>query len=140
MIQDQKDLITIESRDIIGKDGFYVTGIIRGNSITNFDVFDESGIIFIANYACEVLWVGCKFSVADGAANPVVTLENYSTGVIATLDAKTTAVQQKNGSDLTNTIIGQGEGLQLTINDVTGQTLSGAVSVYLKPINRGNYR
>lgn len=140
MIQDQKDLITIESRDIIGKDGFYVTGIIRGNSVSGFDVFDESGIIFIANYACEVLWVGCKFSVADGAANPLVLLKNLDGSLIATLNAKITTVQQKNGSDLTNTIIDQANGLQLEINDVSGQTLSGAISVYLKPINRGNYR
>ena len=140
---------TIDNKDILRKDGFYITETVKGTTFTSDDgvevpIDEKCGVFFVARHPCEVMKVKVAYTGASGTLNieRLSGIEALDAGdeILATdltLSGDNTVSLER--TQLQNRILKEDE--RLAIKD-SGWANSQYVhvTIYLKYSARGDYR
>ena len=140
----------IYNRNIMEKDGFYVTVNIRGANVggvgVTYSAATEFGIVFIAKHPCEVLQISEAHKVATTGSCGIVKRENGGSSDLSihtnfSLTGAAYTTLTKSGTDLnkTNSFLKAGDMLVSTGSGIANDANIN-MTIYLKPSNQGNYR
>lgn len=133
--------------EVENKDGFYITVNVRGSSATAFALSEQFDNFFCAIKPCEIMEVREVHSTGTGTLN----IERLSgtealdagdtilkSNIALTSTENTVIVKKK--EDLQNTKLEVGDRLALKDGGVLTETQNINVTIYLKPLGKGDYR
>lgn len=140
--------------DIDNKDGFYITTQIIGSSFTDstnskqIELSEKFDVFFIATKTYEVLSISeVHSSAGTGNLNIERLSSNESVGngdeMLITdfaLNSSLNTVITKTKKDLQNIIISPGDRLALKDKGTLTNTQNICITLYLKPLGKGDYR
>jgi hypothetical protein len=140
--------------NLINKDGFYITEVIKGTTFVDSgtstapSLAEQCGVFFIAHKPMQIIAVKTVHdSVGTGTLNlerlsGTEALDSGDTIFVANVDLSGAAntVTTKEGSALQNTQLLPGERLAVKDGGTLTDTQSICITLYCKPLGKGDYR